>query len=158
MRMKPLLRVAACPRITPPTHTAHVLCMWGQPVSLCTYRAEPRHAGPHETQCARMRAAATSPTDPPGVCKDEPVHKANNHCPCRSPRSRLGAARPSGQSGPAKRAQRQLEPRRVAANAVLNAHAGHKCWREAGRTNERPRTPSECSAIRPPTSPHQSIQ
>ena len=78
MRKKPLLRVAACPRITPPTHTAHVLCMWGQPVSLHTCRAEPRHAGPHETQCARMRAAATSPTNPPGMCKDKPVYKTNN--------------------------------------------------------------------------------
>ena len=43
----------------------------------------------HETQCARMRAAATSPTNPPGMCKDKPVHKVNNHHPCRSPRSRL---------------------------------------------------------------------
>ena len=69
-------------------------------------------------------------------------------CPCRSPRSCLGAARPSGPSGPAKQAQRQLEPKRVAANAVMMPMPVTGDWREAGRTDERPRTPSECSARR----------
>ena len=137
-----------------PPHTQPMCHVCGANPCPHACRAEPRHAGPHETQCARMRAAAASPTAPPGTSKDKPVNKTNCHCSCPSPRRQLGAARPPSRSGPAKQAQRQLGPKRVAANAVMMHMPATCVWREAGRTNERPRTPSECSAIRPPTSPH----